>query len=46
MLESIKDQSDDELEFQTELRLAITYQYMGDFEQSLNLFEKLEFEPI
>lgn len=46
VLESIKDQSDDELEFQTELRLAITYQYMGDFEHSLNLFEKLEFEPI
>ena len=34
------------LECLTELRLAITFQYEGDFENSLNLFEKLEYEPI
>lgn len=32
--------------FLTELRLAILFHYAGDWESSLNLFEKIEFEPI
>ncbi|MBL7788302.1 MAG: tetratricopeptide repeat protein [Chitinophagales bacterium] len=45
VLLDLEDSSDEKLVFLTELRLAIVYQYAGDWENALNLFEKLEFEP-
>jgi tetratricopeptide (TPR) repeat protein len=46
VLQSLAYFPNQKLVFLTELRLAIVYQYAGDWENSLNLFEKIEFEPI
>lgn len=46
VLLSLLDSPNQKLEFLTELRLAIVFQYAVDWESSLNLFEKIEFEPL
>ena len=46
VLERLYESPNQNLEFLTELRLAIVYQYAGEWENALKLFDKLEYEPL
>ena len=46
VLESLENSPNQNLEFLTELRLAIVYQYAREWENALTLFDKLEYEPL